>query len=155
MKYISSPQESHPGQVAPHPGAWIEIADQTDADRSKLSHPTRVRGLKCGCPTKTGSDKESHPTRVRGLKSLTCFSVVWSPRVAPHPGAWIEISAAPSRLRKRSVAPHPGAWIEIRLAATLIEVVRSHPTRVRGLKYTINKSGAPGSSRRTPPGCVD
>ena len=33
--------------------------------------------------------------------------------VAPHAGAWIEISAMPSYQEAQNVAPHAGAWIEI------------------------------------------
>ena len=35
--------------------------------------------------------------------------------VAPHTGAWIEISYFPSSGYYMGVAPHTGAWIEIRL----------------------------------------
>ncbi len=34
-------------------------------------------------------DRLSHPTRVRGLKQLTAFNFS-NPAVAPHTGAWIE-----------------------------------------------------------------
>ena len=34
--------------------------------------------------------------------------------VAPHAGAWIEISKAGTRTLKTVVAPHAGAWIEMR-----------------------------------------
>ena len=33
--------------------------------------------------------------------------------VAPHAGAWIEISSSRYSRMKNSVAPHAGAWIEI------------------------------------------
>ena len=40
--------------------------------------------------------------------------------VAPHVGAWIEISPFDRPLlRKASVAPHVGAWIEIAMALRL------------------------------------
>ena len=55
--------------------------------------------------------------------------------VAPHAGAWIEISSSASRYLRSAVAPHAGAWIEIdgRLHAEQHE--ESLPMRERGLKY--------------------
>ena len=83
----------------------------------------------------------------------------WTGSVAPHAGAWIEMSVRPSRAHADSVAPHAGAWIEIRKqkevnhmpevaphAGAWIEIDRllwlilypkSHPMRVRGLKYLL------------------
>ena len=60
--------------------------------------------------------------------------------VAPHVGAWIEIWRTRPTPRTSCVAPHVGAWIEIarRLAVTLPR--RSHPTRVRGLKFILATS---------------
>ena len=57
--------------------------------------------------------------------------------VAPHAGAWIEINMYRYRLAIRCVAPHAGAWIEIDCINHLeILCLTSHPTRVRGLKFT-------------------
>ena len=56
--------------------------------------------------------KPSHPTRVRGLKSFA----VYCAKIDLH------------------VAPHPGAWIEISYLNFLPVSLSSHPTRVRGLK---------------------
>ncbi len=58
-----------------------------------LSHPTGVRGLKCH-----GSTTPQNPRQV-----------------APHWGAWIEITRPPASNSRLTVAPHWGAWIEIRL----------------------------------------
>ena len=55
--------------VAPHVGAWIEIAD------------TGVKTL----------NAESHPTWVRGLKLPTTITKTTRYEVAPHVGAWIEM----------------------------------------------------------------
>ena len=41
-------------QVAPHTGAWIETIDQRLMYGLKLSHPTRVRGLKLTFTTAIG-----------------------------------------------------------------------------------------------------
>ena len=55
--------------VAPHVGAWIEIAILSSSGLFSLSHPTWVRGLK--------------------FHTLQLIVAVRS--VAPHVGAWIEI----------------------------------------------------------------
>ena len=56
--------------------------------------------------------------------------------VAPHWGAWIEISLLVCPIPCYAVAPHWGAWIEIsddRRHCFIADM--SHPTGVRGLKY--------------------
>ena len=64
--------------VAPYAGAWIEIVwNMTRSTSLSLSHPTRVRGLKSGCPN---------------VFALQMY-------VAPYAGAWIEIFSLPSGLR--------------------------------------------------------
>ena len=37
------------------------------------------------------------------------------------------------------VAPHTGAWIETLWGVKMIDLLESHPTRVRGLKLAISK----------------
>ena len=56
--------------VAPHVGAWIEIEDMPEEVAAQWSHPTWVRGLKCGIS----------------------LDFCYSEPVAPHVGAWIEIA---------------------------------------------------------------
>ena len=56
-------------------------------------------------------DRLSHPTRVRGLKHSTLILTV-NRNVAPHTGAWIETDEYQRLLHPRAVAPHTGAWIE-------------------------------------------
>ena len=60
-----------------------------------------------------------------------------TPRVvAPHWGAWIEISIIFRHWTRRIVAPHWGAWIEIVIQnGAPYSGGASHPTGVRGLKY--------------------
>ena len=53
--------------------------------------------------------------RVRGLKLTGCGMTAVGGAVAPHAGAWIEISCRCFLVVDESVAPHAGAWIEIRL----------------------------------------
>ena len=79
----------------------------------------------------------------------------WRRAVAPHWGAWIEISHAEASASTWWVAPHWGAWIE--MIATVVGSVgfpMSHPTGVRGLKY-IGQNLTERQSGRTPLGCVD
>ena len=64
----------------------------------------------------------SHPMRVRGLKSDDRDATAWIPPVAPHAGAWIEISVADP---------------------DVITIPRSHPMRVRGLKYALLNGSHP------------
>ena len=56
--------------------------------------------------------------------------------VAPHTGAWIEISPHVRYFWNMPVAPHTGAWIEIPICCTLCAKCKSRPTRARGLKFT-------------------
>ena len=56
----------------------------------------------------------SHPTWVRGLKFYICHVNTNAIQVAPHVGAWIEISLPKQPPPPCQVAPHVGAWIEIR-----------------------------------------
>jgi len=51
--------------------------------------------------------------RVRGLKFCNNIPQVDEHLVAPHAGAWIEITNYEARLCVAIVAPHAGAWIEI------------------------------------------
>ncbi len=81
----------------------------------KVSHPTRVRGLKYIYNQIPLVACWSHPTRVRGLK----FRYV------------------PFDLFLKTVAPYTGAWIEILKVDYVPMVDMSHPTRVRGLKSQV------------------
>ena len=55
--------------------------------------------------------------------------------VAPHWGAWIEISLINRIGGTMVVAPHWGAWIEIFYERdNMLGDIKSHPTGVRGLK---------------------
>ena len=57
--------------------------------QDRLSHPTRVRGLKLMNISDYFIPEPSHPTRVRGLKQVSNFNEAIN-AVAPHTGAWIE-----------------------------------------------------------------
>ena len=51
--------------------------------------------------------------RGRGLKYIMPPNLVVQTGVAPHAGAWIEITSAYLDKLSQMVAPHAGAWIEI------------------------------------------
>ena len=118
----------------------------------------------------------SHPTRVRGLKPSTVASFVNIAGFAPHTGAWIETEHQELTLMTTQFAPHTGAWIETQTSKNACKILASHPTRVRGLKrssfatLTMALASHPTRVRglklnyvsfyefadiRTPHGCVD
>ena len=57
--------------------------------------------------------------------------------VAPFTGAWVEIRDTDAPQLSHTVAPFTGAWVEIAVGAGGNESRRSHPSRVRGLKYLV------------------
>ena len=61
-----------------------------------MSLPTRERGLKYIWDVDTGSWVESLPTRERGLKLIQQIAFDGEDVVAPHAGAWIEITTITS-----------------------------------------------------------
>ncbi len=69
-------------------------------------------------------------------------------------GAWIETSSLIVGLFSPKVAPYVGAWIETVLTVLFSQLVRSHPTWVRGLKLLFSVFSW-SSRRRTLRGCVD
>ena len=71
---------------------------------------------------------------VRGLKlhNVITFDEVNS--VAPYVGAWIETIIAVSSFGMSQVAPYVGAWIETPYFEIFLNLTKSHPMWVRGLK---------------------
>ena len=55
----------------------------------------------------------SRPAWARGLKYRQLLVKPLSARVAPHAGAWIEMTSTAGISVWERVAPHAGAWIEI------------------------------------------
>ena len=95
--------------------------------------------------------------RVRGLKfSTRCMSAGDASPVAPHAGAWIEMSCPHSCRSSSDVAPHAGAWIEI---ATLHCGVRAFGVAPHAGAWIEIISSATkeviSHECRTPCGCVD
>ena len=78
--------------VAPHAGAWIEIVAAVCTTWLILSPPTRGRGLKLQLCIQISILTRSPPTRGRGLKLWEMSKEELEEWVAPHAGAWIEIS---------------------------------------------------------------
>ena len=82
----------------------------------------------------------SLPTRERGLKYIQARPTCWRLQVAPHAGAWIEMTKEYPQRRQDVVAPHAGAWIEITsLSLSDSVIAESLPTRERGLKLKKNR----------------
>ena len=121
---------------------WIN-ARQLSSPR--LSHPTRMRGLKSssfpmesrkwcriprGCvdwnwnPFVIWSNcLMSHPTRMRGLKYLQQFLKALCKKVASHADAWIEMHVCLCTPDYVTVASHADAWIEIHLVTATGNIV--------------------------------
>ena len=101
--------------------------------------------------------RPSHPSRVRGLKSEWVNENYMKRRkVAPFTGAWIEILSGKHLVTYALVAPFTGAWIEIECRKCRWgSVWTSHPSRVRGLKFSEWMEKEVEINRRTLHGCVD
>ena len=89
--------------VAPFTGAWIEIINHSSS-RAAVSGVAPFTGAWIEISVFVGRyeiTKMSHPSRVRGLKFSTGFSRFLVPLVAPFTGAWIEMS---KRVEKKESA---------------------------------------------------
>ena len=80
--------------VAPHWGAWIEIASRKARPARNAVAPHWGAWIEMRLPGRAnGSGTGSHPTGVRGLKSRKTGRGETPAHVAPHWGAWIEIAS--------------------------------------------------------------
>jgi len=68
------------------------------------------------------------------IEISTYHAVTLNLQVAPHGGAWIEISMVPGMSGFACVAPHGGAWIETVNPLGDTKIYKSLPTGERGLK---------------------
>ena len=76
--------------------------------------------------------------------------------VAPHAGAWIEISPdALVTVKPRTSHPTRVRGLKSSALSAFGASYVSHPTRVRGLKCLAAQTYAFWRARRTPRGCVD
>ena len=99
--------------VAPHMGAWIEIAMIVTNQSNALSHPIWVRGLKFTHHSTTASRGNVAPHMGAWIEIQALYHLLQKAPVAPHMGAWIEIIGEQLNYSMSLVAPHMGAWIEI------------------------------------------
>ena len=72
----------------------------------------------------------SHPTRMRGLKCLEKPLIASLEEVASHADAWIEINYIVSKVKIISVASHADAWIEIK--CPILPAIKSNSRIPRG-----------------------
>ena len=120
----------------------------------------------------------SHLTQVRGLKWFKFHRIISAIEVAPHAGAWIEISSryiyirhCPGRTSRRCVdwngedalfeqiihrrtSRRCVDWNAF-LSNVLSYILQSHLTQVRGLKFTVQKNWCSEGGSRTSRRCVD
>ena len=86
---------------------------------------------------------KSHPAGVRGLKLGKPTDTIWKIHVAPRRGAWIETTTVYIGAQAFFVAPRRGAWIETpENVGVAIELKRSHPAGVRGLKLAVREKSS-------------
>ena len=82
----------------------------------------------------------------------------WCPcvLVAPHAGAWIEMDCVPGLNGWRHVAPHAGAWIEMLLGdADKAQEVIVAPHAGAWIEISVGGVKPPYHTRRSPCGSVD
>ena len=98
----------------------------------------------------------SRPSRARGLKRVGVGSNSVGGGVAPLAGAWIETRSFDGLRQAFQVAPLAGAWIETcQLKRDYRYVIKSRPSRARGLKPRITIVKSTYHQRRAPRGRVD
>ncbi len=91
---------------------------------------------------------------MRGLKFRQAGYLVTRTLVAPYTGAWIEITNGAGLQQQSMCRTLHGAWIEIFRLLVRDRQTSSHPTRVRGLKFSQRFRLSPIMCR-TLHGCVD
>ena len=101
-------------RVASHADAWIEI----------IIAICYWKRSNCRIPRGCVDWNVSPPTT---------NNICW---VASHADAWIEIKQQYELIVSLPVASHADAWIEISLSVSAKASTKSHPTRMRGLKFT-------------------
>ena len=178
LKLSFSSSGSFATLVAPLAGAWIETKGLSIRSTSKRSHPSRVRGLKLQCAPCTDNDPHVAPLAGAWIETFILLFYCQFSFVAPLAGAWIETCTNANIFSQKKVAPLAGAWIETRKSpAAITSRIKSHPSRVRGLKLMMMvlfgackdvaplagawiETGSPSRPKgaakgRTPRGCVD
>ena len=87
-------------------------------------------------------------------KTVKSLSILCDFAVASLVGAWIKICSEIIGSCRPSVASLVGAWIKIVCRCTVRSGRKSHPSRMRGLKYLLNTTNKSTFSRILC-GCVD
>ena len=110
---------------------WCSARTERAANcRDVRTCKSAVEKRNCKCMGRTRERKLKFVCKIAKIDrgSLCDFTV------APHAGAWVEMTpTAPGRV-PCGVAPHAGAWVEIAMRRTVRCWRRSPPTRGRGLK---------------------
>ena len=139
--------------------------------------PHGGRGLKCAGTGNKAEGAESPPTRGARIEIGPAWPRSWCQKVAPHMGAWIEISHRQGEQSIEGQSPPAwGAWVKVVREREDREVVMSPPTRGawieipgrmrrlrwtrlcrpphggRGLKSLDSRCCAAAPGRRPPPG---
>ena len=93
--------------------------------------------------------------RERGLKSCDFVICKATEGVAPHAGAWIEISPSQPTADAPQVAPHAGAWIEIVRRVSLAKTEDVAPHAGAWIEIDPELPIGSGIGGRSPCGSVD
>ena len=134
LKCQACPHRSAAPHVAPFTGAWIEIVRLSGRLTVLSVAPFTGAWIEMSAPTRSRPMRRSPPSRERGLKYLIGYLIPYSRIVAPFAGVWIEICKGLLYRQSSEVAPFTGAWIEMRRRARWRILLRSLPSRERGLK---------------------
>ena len=131
---------NRPQTVASFTDAWIETRWWVYRAQLALSHPLRMRGLKHPLTT-----CRPNPRICRILYGCVDWNrkvnwLVADMIVASFTDAWIETQRWSVYVFGQWVASFTDAWIETISINLLINALRSHPLRMRGLKQAIKTS---------------
>ena len=116
---------------------WCSARTERAANcRDVRTCKSAVEKRNCKCMGRTRERKLKFVCKIAKIDrgSLCDFTV------APHAGAWVEMSCFVAANTAPFVAPHAGAWVEITLTPQRRSEILSPPTRGRGLK-SLSPSG--------------
>ena len=121
--------------VAPHGGAWIEIRRRTLPNEHARVAPHGGAWIEICTSVIYCSFLPSPLTEGRGLKWSAGRRSAADRRSPLTEGRGLKSHQSPEHAYPHRVAPHGGAWIEIeQLVKILLEKIRSPLTEGRGLK---------------------
>ena len=133
LKQIATVSDFQVSRVTPYTGVWIETLCFLCVLWVRSSHPTRVCGLKREAIAQLCC---LGVTPYTGVWIETLYQhLFWSPlTVTPYTGVWIETFNAGFKWLFNLVTPYTGVWIETTGLEDWEIRIKSHPTRVCGLK---------------------